>query len=123
MIGRKYGNIINIASDTGKAGSTGQVVYGAAKGGIISFTKGLAIEMARHGLRINCVSPGLVNTPMWNQEREKFPKLAEAYEHIIPWKRVGEPEEMASVVLFLASDDSSYITGQSLSVNGGMATY
>lgn len=123
MIERKYGKIINIASDAGRAGSGGRVVYGAVKGGIVSFTKGLAIEMARYGLNINCVSPGLINTHMLDHARNTFPKLIEGRERLVPWKRIGEPEEIASVILFLASDDSTYITGQTISVNGGLLTY
>lgn len=120
MIDRKYGKIINVASDAGRAGSTGQAVYGAAKGGVVSFTRNLAMEMARYGVNVNCVSPGLIDTAMWNAVREESPKLAEAYEHIVPWKRLGKPEEVASAILFLATDEAQYITGQTVSVNGGV---
>ncbi len=122
MIERGYGKIITIASDAGRLGSTGQAVYGAAKGGLVSFTRNLAMEMARHGINVNCVSPGLIDTAMWNAVREDRPRLAEAYERAIPWKRLGKPEEVAAVVLFLATDEARYITGQTISVNGGMFT-
>lgn len=122
MMERQYGKIINVASDAGRAGSTGQAVYGAAKGGMVSFTKTLAMEMARYGINVNCVSPGLINTEMWNTVRDTNPKLAQAYEGLVPWKRLGEPEEVAAAILFLASDAAQYITGQTLSVNGGVFT-
>lgn len=122
MIERRYGKIINIASDAARVGSTGQVVYSAAKGGVISFTKSLAVEMAQYHVHVNCVSPGLIETPMFEAWDKKASKLKEAYLHAIPWKRTGEPEEIASAVLFLASDEAEYITGQTLSVNGGIVT-
>ena len=122
MIERKYGKIITIASDAGRLGSTGQAVYGAAKGGVVSFTRNLAMEMARYGINVNCVSPGLIDTAMWNAVRQDSPRLAEAYERAIPWKRLGKPEEVASAILFLATDEARYITGQTVSVNGGMFT-
>ena len=120
MIERKSGKIINIASDAGRAGSSGQVVYGATKGGMIAFTRNLAVEMSRYKININCVSPGLIDTVMWNHTRQVTPKLAEAYEKTIPWKRLGTSAEIASAILFLASDMADYITGQILSVNGGV---
>ncbi|MCK4580310.1 MAG: 3-oxoacyl-ACP reductase FabG [Dehalococcoidia bacterium] len=120
MIERKYGKIINVASDAGRAGSSGQAVYGAAKGGIVAFTRNLAMETARFGLNVNCVSPGMINTAMWNAVREDSPKLAEAYERLLPGKRLGEPEEVAAAILFLATDEAAYITGQTISVNGGV---
>jgi 2-hydroxycyclohexanecarboxyl-CoA dehydrogenase len=120
MIERQTGKIINVASDAGRTGSSGQVVYGAVKGGIIAFTRNLAVEVSRHKINVNCVSPGLINTDMWNATRRDRPRLAEAYERTIPWKRLGEPEEIASAILFLASSEADYITGQTLSVNGGV---
>jgi len=122
MMERQYGKIINVASDAGRAGSTGQAVYGAAKGGIVSFTRTLAMEMARYGINVNCVSPGLINTDMWNAVRNTNPKLAQSYERIVPWKRLGESDEVAAAILFLATDEARYITGQTLSVNGGVFT-
>lgn len=120
MIERQSGKIVNIASDAGRAGSSGQVVYGATKGGMIAFTRNLAVEMSRYKININCVSPGLIDTVMWNKTRQVTPKLAEAYEKTIPWKRLGTPAEIASAILFLASNKADYITGQILSVNGGV---
>jgi 2-hydroxycyclohexanecarboxyl-CoA dehydrogenase len=120
MIERQYGKIINVASDAGRAGSSGQAVYGASKGGIIAFTRNLAMELARYRINVNCVSPGMVNTEMWNTTRQEKPKLAQAYENTVPWKRLGEPEEIAAAILFLVSDEANYITGQTLSVNGGV---
>jgi 2-hydroxycyclohexanecarboxyl-CoA dehydrogenase len=120
MIERQSGKIVNVASDAGRAGSSGQVVYGAAKGGIVAFTRNLAMEVSRYKINVNCVSPGLINTDMWNATRRDKPKLAEAYERTIPWKRLGEPEEIAAAILFLVSSEADYITGQTLSVNGGV---
>lgn len=120
MIERQHGKIINVASDAGRAGSSGQAVYGAAKGGIIAFTRNLAMELSRYKINVNCVSPGLINTDMWNTTRKDKPKLAEAYEKTVPWKRLGEPDEIAAAILFLVSDEADYITGQTLSVNGGV---
>ncbi len=120
MIERKSGKIVNIASDAGRVGSTGQAVYGASKGGVVAFTRNLASEMARYKINVNCVSPGLINTPMWNSTRETRPNLARAYEETILWKRLGEPSEIASAILFLVSSEAEYITGQTLSVNGGV---
>jgi 2-hydroxycyclohexanecarboxyl-CoA dehydrogenase len=120
MIERQSGKIINIASDAGRTGSSGQVVYGASKGAMVAFTRNLAVEMSRYKININCVSPGLIDTDMWNATRRETPKLAEAYERTIPWKRLGTPSEIASAVLFLASDEAEYVTGQTLSVNGGV---
>jgi 2-hydroxycyclohexanecarboxyl-CoA dehydrogenase len=120
MIERQYGKIISIASDAGRSGSTGQVVYGASKGGIIAFTRNLATEVARYRINVNCISPGLIDTAMWNATRTDRPKLAEAYEKTIPWKRLGTAAEIAAAVLFLASDEAEYVTGQTLSVNGGV---
>ncbi|MFW6056975.1 MAG: SDR family NAD(P)-dependent oxidoreductase, partial [Chloroflexota bacterium] len=120
MIERQHGKIINVASDAGRAGSSGQAVYGAAKGGIIAFTRNLAMELSRYKINVNCVSPGLINTDMWNATRKDKPKLAEAYEKTVPWRRLGEPDEIAAAILFLVSDEAEYITGQTLSVNGGV---
>ena len=120
MIERRSGKIVNVASDAGRAGSTGQVVYGASKGGLMAFTRNLAAEVSRYHINVNCVSPGLINTDMWNATRKERPKLAEAYEKTVPWKRLGEPEEIAAAILFLVSSEADYITGQTLSVNGGV---
>ena len=120
MMERESGKIVFVASDAGRSGSTGQAIYGASKGAVVALTRNLAAEMARYSININCVSPGLINTDMWNSTRRDKPKLAAAYEKTIPFKRLGEPEEIASAILFLSSDGASYITGQILSVNGGV---
>lgn len=120
MIERKYGKIVNVASDAGRVGSMGQAVYGASKGGVVAFTRNLAVEMARYKINVNCVSPGLVDTDMWNATRRDRPNLASAYESTVPWKRLGEPSEIAAAILFLTSSEAEYITGQTLSVNGGV---
>jgi 2-hydroxycyclohexanecarboxyl-CoA dehydrogenase len=120
MIARQSGKIINIASDAGRTGSSGQVVYGASKGAMVAFTRNLAVEMSRYKINVNCVSPGLIDTDMWNATRRDVPKLAAAYEKTIPWQRLGTPTEIAAAILFLASDEADYVTGQILSVNGGV---
>ncbi|HTO12639.1 MAG TPA: SDR family NAD(P)-dependent oxidoreductase [Candidatus Binatia bacterium] len=121
MIKQGAGRIVNIASDAGRVGSTGEAVYSAAKGGIIAFTKTIARETARHRINVNCVCPGPSDTPLFQQEFAAVsPKLAESLKRVIPWGRLGVPEDVAPVVVFLASDDAGFITGQTLSVSGGL---
>ena len=120
MISRNYGKIINIASDAGRVGSSGESVYSACKGGIIAFTKTLARELLRYNILVNCVCPGPTDTPMMAELGKENPKLMEALERAIPMRRLGKPEELAPAVAFLASDEASYITGQTLSVSGGL---
>lgn len=120
MIERGYGRIVTVASDAGRVGSTGEVVYSGAKGAVIAFTKGLAREVARHGITVNCVAPGLTDTPMLAGMTEGAEKLMAAIIRSIPLGRVGKPEEVARAILFFASPDADYITGQTLSVNGGL---
>jgi len=122
MIERNYGTIVFIASDAGRVGSTGESVYGAAKAGLIGFTKSLAREEARHGIRVNCISPGLTDTPQFqaNLADPKIGKIMRSVEKWIPLKRFGQPEEIAKAVLFFVSSDSSFVTGQVLSVSGGL---
>jgi len=121
MIKQEYGKIVNIASDAGRVGSTGEAVYSAAKGGVIAFTKTLARELARYRINVNCVCPGPADTPLFRQEfAAANPKLAESLTRAIPWGRLGTPEDVAPAVVFLASDDAGYITGQTLSVSGGL---
>jgi 2-hydroxycyclohexanecarboxyl-CoA dehydrogenase len=109
--------IVNIASDAGRVGSSGETVYAGTKGGVIAFTKSLAREMARHHINVNCVCPGPTNTPLLHSMPEK---LRESLEKSIPFRRLAEPEEIADAVLFFASDRARYVTGQVLSVNGGL---
>lgn len=120
MVEQGYGRVVNVASDAGRVGSSGEAVYSAAKGGVIAFTKALAREMARHGVTVNCVCPGPANTPLFAEIRAQHPRLAEALERAIPLRRLAEPEDVAAAVAFLASDEAGYITGQTLSVSGGL---
>ena len=117
MIERESGKIINIASDAGRVGSLGETVYSAAKGGVIAFTKSLAREMARYNVTVNCVCPGPTDTPLLAAEPEKF---LEAFKRATPMRRFAKPEEIADAVLFFADDTSSFVTGQVLSVSGGL---
>jgi NAD(P)-dependent dehydrogenase (short-subunit alcohol dehydrogenase family) len=111
------GRVVNIASDAGRVGSKGEVVYSAAKGGIIAFTKSLAREMARFAITANCVCPGPTDTPMLHSAPRK---LTDALANSIPMRRVGSPDDMMNAVRFFASEESSYMTGQTLSVSGGL---
>ncbi len=117
MIAANRGKIINIASDAGRVGSSGETVYAAAKGGIISFTKSLAREVARHTINVNCVCPGPTDTPMLATRAER---MREAFLKAIPFHRFARPEEIADAILFFASGRSTYVTGQILSVSGGL---
>ncbi|MBI4562455.1 MAG: 3-oxoacyl-ACP reductase FabG [Candidatus Rokubacteria bacterium] len=120
MIKNGYGKIVSIASDAGRVGSTGEAVYSAAKGGIVAFTKTIAREVARHRINVNCVCPGPTDTPLFATVAAENPKLSESLKRVIPWGRLGLPEDVAPVVVFLASDDAGFITGQTLSVSGGL---
>jgi len=117
MIARKSGRIVHVASDAGRVGSLGESVYSAAKGGVIAFTKALAREGARHGVLVNCVCPGPTDTPLLKSEPEKF---LEAFQKAIPLRRFGKPSEVADAIVFMASSRAEYVTGQVLSVNGGL---
>lgn len=113
------GVIINIASDAGRVGSSGEVVYSGAKGGIIAFTKALAREVAPV-IRVNCVCPGPTDTPLLEAIGEESPSLVRTLERAIPMRRIGNPEDVAGVVAFLCSEDAAYLTGQTISVSGGL---
>ena len=117
MIEQGWGRIVNIGSDAGRVGSTGEAVYSAAKGGIIAFTKTLAREMVRHGINANCVCPGPTDTAILDSMDER---LRAALEKVIPMRRIAQPEDIAPAVAFLVSDGAGYITGQTLSVSGGL---
>jgi 2-hydroxycyclohexanecarboxyl-CoA dehydrogenase len=117
MIERQQGRIVNISSDAGRVGSLGETVYAGAKAGLIGFTKSLARELARYKINVNCVCPGPTDTPLLQAVPEKH---REAFQRAIPMRRFGKPSEVADAVLFFASDRSSYITGQVLSVSGGL---
>ena len=120
MIERGSGRIINIASDAGRVGSSGEAVYSATKGGIIAFGKALAREVARHGITVNSVCPGPTDTALLDQVAAYSQKLRDGLARAIPLRRVGQPADIAPAVAFLASDEAAYITGQTLSVSGGL---
>lgn len=123
MAERQYGRIVNIASDAARGGSSGEAVYSACKGGLIAFTKTLARELARAGIRVNAVCPGPTDTPLFQSflgEGERGKHVYEALKRAIPFRRVGQPDDVAGIVSFLASDDAAYITGQVISVSGGL---
>jgi 2-hydroxycyclohexanecarboxyl-CoA dehydrogenase len=123
MVARGQGKVISIASDAGRAGSTGEAVYAGTKGAIIAFSKTLAREMARHKITVNVVCPGLTETPLLQGIREQSPKtekLIEAVTRAIPLGRVGQPEDIAGAVVYLASPAADFVTGQTLSVSGGL---
>jgi 2-hydroxycyclohexanecarboxyl-CoA dehydrogenase len=117
---RSGGAIVNFASDAGRVGSSREAVYSATKGGIIAFTKTLAREVARYGIRVNCVSPGPTDTALLAQVSEASPNLRDALARSIPMRRIGEPTDVAPAVVFLAGDGARFITGQTLSVSGGL---
>ena len=117
MLKNKYGKIINITSVVGHTGNLGQVNYTASKAGIVAMAKSLAIEYAKKNININCISPGFIKTEMTDKIDEKF---KETIISKIPSSRLGEPEDVANAVLFLASDQSNYINGETIHVNGGM---
>jgi 2-hydroxycyclohexanecarboxyl-CoA dehydrogenase len=120
MIARRSGKIINVSSDAGRNGSSGETVYSGAKGGLIAFSKGLAREMARYSINVNCVCPGPTETPMLMALPENH---LEAFRKAIPFKRFAKPEEIADAIVFFASDNAKYITGQTLSVSGGLTMF
>jgi 2-hydroxycyclohexanecarboxyl-CoA dehydrogenase len=117
MIEARTGKIVNVASDAGRVGSTGETVYAAAKGGVIAFTKSLAREVARSGINVNCVCPGPTDTPLFGGLPEK---MRDALTRAIPFRRLARPEEIAEAIVFFASPHSDFMTGQVLSVSGGL---
>ena len=123
MAQRGGGRIINIASDAARVGTANEAVYSACKGGLISFTKSIARELARKGVLANCVCPGPTNTPMMASVVGEGPdaeKWKDAMVRGIPLRRIGEPEDYAGMVALLASDDGAFITGQAISISGGL---
>ncbi len=120
MMRERWGRIINVGSVVGRMGNPGQANYAAAKAGIEGFTRSLAQELGSRGITVNCVSPGFIDTDMTAELPEK---AIEQLVSRIPLGRVGAPNEVADVVAFLAGDESSYITGQTIAVNGGMLSY
>lgn len=123
MAARGVGRVVNISSDAARVGSSGESVYSACKGGILSLTKTLARELARKGVTVNAVCPGPTDTPILRGflgEGEAGQKVYEALVRAIPQKRVGRPDDVPGIVAFLASDEAAYITGQVISVSGGL---
>ena len=120
MAAQGSGSIVNLASDAGRVGSSGEAVYSAAKGGVIAFTKAIAREMARHQVNANAVCPGPTDTALFASMGGDNPKLREALTKAIPLRRLAQPSDLANVVAFLASDEASYVTGQTVSVSGGL---
>jgi len=123
MLARGQGRIVNIASDAARVGSSGEAVYSACKGGLISFSKTVAREVARKGITVNVVCPGPTDTPILRGflgEGEAGQKVYDALVRAIPMKRVGQPDDLPGIVAFLASDEAAFITGQVISVSGGL---
>jgi 2-hydroxycyclohexanecarboxyl-CoA dehydrogenase len=119
MAAQGHGHVVNLGSDAGRVGSSGEAVYSAAKGGVIAFTKTTAREMARHQVRANCVCPGPTDTALFHSFAPD-PKLQDALIRAIPFRRLAQPSDIANAVAFFASDEAAYITGQTVSVSGGL---
>ncbi len=122
MVAAGRGRIVSIASDAGRVGSSGEAVYSAAKGGIVAFMKTLAREHARQGITCNSVCPGPTDTPLL-ESFDASGRLAEALQRAIPMRRLGRPDDFPGVVTFFLSDDASFITGQTISVSGGLTMH
>ena len=123
MLERRHGRIVNIASDAARVGSSGEAVYAACKAGLVGFSKTIAREHARHGISVNVVCPGATNTALFADYKGGAgnpEKLEEAFRRATPMGRIGEPEDLPGAILFFASDDAAYVTGQVLSVSGGL---
>jgi 2-hydroxycyclohexanecarboxyl-CoA dehydrogenase len=120
MIERRFGRIINIGSDAGRVGSSGEVVYSGTKGAVIAFGKALARETATKGITVNIVCPGPTDTSLLDQIADKSQGMYDALGKAVPMKRIGTPDDIAPAVVFFASDGAAYITGQTLSVSGGL---
>jgi 2-hydroxycyclohexanecarboxyl-CoA dehydrogenase len=126
MVSRGHGRVVNIASDAGRVGSSLEAVYSACKGGLIAFTKTVAREVARTGITLNTVCPGPTDTPLLAAVAgadERGQKIRAALVSAIPMKRLGQPEDIPGAVCFLASDDAGFITGQTISVSGGLTMH
>jgi 2-hydroxycyclohexanecarboxyl-CoA dehydrogenase len=120
MAGQGHGSVVNLASDAGRVGSSGEAVYSAAKGGVIAFTKTIAREMARHQVNANVVCPGPTDTALFASMGGDDPKLRDGLTRAIPFRRLAQPSDLAGMVAFFASEEASYITGQTVSVSGGL---
>ena len=126
MVARGRGKVVNVASDAGRVGSSGEAPYSACKGGLIALTKTLAREFASKNIQLNAVCPGLTETGMFEQFVQGAgnpDKLREAYRRAVPMGRLGKPEDLPGAILFFASDDADFITGQVLSVSGGLTMH
>ncbi len=126
MVERKYGHIVNVASDAARGGSSGEAVYAACKGGLVALSKTLAREHARQGITVNVVCPGPTDTALLAgvAEGARDPaKLIEAFKSAIPLGRLGQPDDLASAIVFFGSDDAAFITGQVISVSGGLTMH
>ena len=119
MAARGKGRVVNVASDAGRVGSSGEAVYSACKGGVIAFTKTLARELARKGVTLNVLCPGPTDTPLF-ENFQAGTNLGNALARAIPLRRIGQPEDYAGMIAFLLSDDAAYMTGQTISVSGGL---
>ena len=123
MVERRRGRIVNVASDAARVGSSGEAVYAACKGGLVSFSKTLAREHARHNITVNVVCPGPTDTALFDDYKQGAgspDKLEEAFRRAIPMGRIGQPDDLPGALLFFASDDAAFVTGQVLSVSGGL---
>ncbi len=123
MVARRAGRIVNIASDAARVGSSGEAVYAACKGGLVALSKTLAREHARHGITVNVVCPGPTQTALFEDYKHGAgnpEKLVEAFTRSIPLGRIGQPDDLPGAILFFAGDDAAYVTGQVLSVSGGL---
>ncbi len=122
---RGRGAIVNVSSEAGRVGSQGSAVYSAAKAGVIGFTRAIALEAARFGVRVNAVAPGPIDTPLLNAAPEQLGELGERLKAgmiaATALRRIGRPDEVAATIVFLASDDASFVTGQTINVSGGLS--
>ncbi|MCH7478277.1 MAG: SDR family oxidoreductase [SAR324 cluster bacterium] len=126
MVERRAGRVVNISSDAGRVGSSGEAVYAACKGGMIAFTKTVARELARTGITLNVVCPGPTDTPLFAAvagDSEVGQKIREGLKRAIPFKRLGRPEDLPGIIALLSSDDAAFITGQVISVSGGLTMH
>jgi 2-hydroxycyclohexanecarboxyl-CoA dehydrogenase len=123
MARRRKGRVVNVASDAGRVGSSGEAVYAACKGGVIALTKTLARELARQGITLNVLCPGPTDTPLFQDFAAAMPggeKLRDALVRAIPLRRLGRPDDYPGMIAFLLSDDAAFITGQTISISGGL---
>jgi 2-hydroxycyclohexanecarboxyl-CoA dehydrogenase len=122
---RGRGSIVNVASEAGRVGSQGSAIYSAAKAGVIGFTRAVARESSRFGVRVNAVAPGPIETPLLNSAPEQLGELGERLKQgmiaATAMRRIGQPAEVAAAIAFLACDDASYVTGQTINVSGGLS--